>query len=151
MRGFATSFAIAGFILTGGAAISVGEPHSQTELKSAASFANIADENARAVALFTEAGKVIQHPRCLNRVIPRATALRRAMTATRISRSSCEVLMVLVPLRCVAQPAMANQTSIPAAYQAIPTGILPRSRWLGSANRLPRSACRLRTMSAMAA
>ena len=36
------------------------------DLKSAESFAAIADRNARAQALFVEAGKVIQHPRCLN-------------------------------------------------------------------------------------
>ena len=36
------------------------------ELRPASSFAGIADPRARAVALFTEAGKVLQHPRCLN-------------------------------------------------------------------------------------
>ena len=35
-------------------------------LKPADDFASIADKNERAVALFTEAGKVIQHPRCVN-------------------------------------------------------------------------------------
>lgn len=35
-------------------------------LKPAADFASIADKTERAVALFTEAGKVIQHPRCVN-------------------------------------------------------------------------------------
>lgn len=35
-------------------------------LKDAASFASIADPAQRSAALFTEAGKVIQHPRCLN-------------------------------------------------------------------------------------
>lgn len=35
-------------------------------LRSATSFASITDKNARAVALFEEAGKVIQSPRCLN-------------------------------------------------------------------------------------
>jgi hypothetical protein len=37
-----------------------------TGLRDAASFASIADKNARAVAMFEEAGKVIQHPRCVN-------------------------------------------------------------------------------------
>lgn len=36
------------------------------ELKPAASFAGISDERARSVALFEEAGKVLQSPRCLN-------------------------------------------------------------------------------------
>ncbi|CAN7527188.1 Isoquinoline 1-oxidoreductase subunit [Neorhizobium sp. LjRoot104] len=35
-------------------------------LKPAASFQSIANERERSVALFEEAGKVIQHPRCVN-------------------------------------------------------------------------------------
>jgi hypothetical protein len=35
-------------------------------LKDPASFDSIADKNERAIALFEEAGKVIQHPRCVN-------------------------------------------------------------------------------------
>ena len=35
-------------------------------LQDAAMFASIADANQRSVALFTEAGKVLQHPRCMN-------------------------------------------------------------------------------------
>ena len=41
-------------------------PASAGELRPAASFADIADPRARAVALFQEAGKVLQHPRCVN-------------------------------------------------------------------------------------
>lgn len=37
-----------------------------TELRSAASFAGIGDTQARSIALFEEAGKVLQHPRCVN-------------------------------------------------------------------------------------
>lgn len=37
-----------------------------SDLKPASEFSGIADQKARSVALFTEAGKVIQHPRCLN-------------------------------------------------------------------------------------
>jgi hypothetical protein len=37
-----------------------------TELRSVASFATIADTQARSIALFEEAGKVLQHPRCVN-------------------------------------------------------------------------------------
>lgn len=37
-----------------------------TALRPAASFDAIADKNARSLALFEEAGKVIQHPRCIN-------------------------------------------------------------------------------------
>jgi hypothetical protein len=39
---------------------------SSSQLRAAASFANIADERARAIALFEEAGKVLLHPRCVN-------------------------------------------------------------------------------------
>jgi len=35
-------------------------------LQSPRAFASIADEKARSAAFFTEAGKVLQHPRCLN-------------------------------------------------------------------------------------
>jgi hypothetical protein len=35
-------------------------------LKPATDFSSIADKTARSVALFEEAGKVIQHPRCIN-------------------------------------------------------------------------------------
>ncbi|MBD9638971.1 Isoquinoline 1-oxidoreductase subunit [Ensifer sp. ENS07] len=35
-------------------------------LRSVESFQSISDERARSVALFEEAGKVIQHPRCVN-------------------------------------------------------------------------------------
>jgi len=39
---------------------------SATTLQPVSAFAAITDRDARARALFTEAGKVIQHPRCLN-------------------------------------------------------------------------------------
>jgi hypothetical protein len=35
-------------------------------LRPVSDFTSIADEHARAVALFTEAGRVLQHPRCVN-------------------------------------------------------------------------------------
>ena len=38
----------------------------QTELRPASEFESIADESARSIALFEEAGKVISHPRCVN-------------------------------------------------------------------------------------
>jgi hypothetical protein len=37
-----------------------------TELRPASSFAGIADTQTRSIALFEEAGKVLQHPRCVN-------------------------------------------------------------------------------------
>jgi hypothetical protein len=37
-----------------------------TKLQPLSAFANIKDENERSIALFQEAGKVIQSPRCMN-------------------------------------------------------------------------------------
>jgi hypothetical protein len=81
--------AVAALVLLAGAAIqrSVGQtvgsnwPPLATELRSAESFAEIADTQARSIALFEEAGKVFQHPRCMNchpsGDRPRQTNLRR--------------------------------------------------------------------------
>jgi hypothetical protein len=56
-------------------------PQLATELRPPDSFANIADIQARSIALFEEAGKVLQHPRCMNchpaGERPRQTDLRR--------------------------------------------------------------------------
>jgi hypothetical protein len=41
-------------------------PRMATELRPVDSFANIADTQARSIALFEEVGKVLQHPRCMN-------------------------------------------------------------------------------------
>ena len=54
-----------------GAAVSTqqsthAQPVAASELRPAASFSSIADPRERAVALFQEAGKVLQHPRCVN-------------------------------------------------------------------------------------
>ncbi|WP_421934676.1 Isoquinoline 1-oxidoreductase subunit [Phenylobacterium sp.] len=48
------------------AAAVLAEMAQRTSLKPAAAFNRIADKNARSVALFQEAGKVITHPRCSN-------------------------------------------------------------------------------------
>jgi hypothetical protein len=52
-----------------------------SELRPAATFAGIADQRTRSLALFAEAGKVLQHPRCMNchpvGERPRQTDLRR--------------------------------------------------------------------------
>jgi hypothetical protein len=43
-----------------------GQPDASHDLKPVAAFAEIAEKTDRALALFTEAGKVIMHPRCVN-------------------------------------------------------------------------------------
>src|ERR1700730_3395009 len=62
---FASLFSAAVVLVTG-AAMSVGQPGPRSEMKPASAFSDIADRDERAVALFREAGKVIQHPRCVN-------------------------------------------------------------------------------------
>jgi hypothetical protein len=64
----------AALVLIAGAAIqrSAGQtaapnwPQLATELRPAVSFADIPDAQARSIALFREAAKVLQHPRCMN-------------------------------------------------------------------------------------
>jgi hypothetical protein len=48
------------------AAILVSQAAATADLQPPEAFAGIGDESARSVALFTEAGKVLQHPRCVN-------------------------------------------------------------------------------------
>lgn len=57
-------FFLAGLFLLGSAASLASAP--AAPLKSASEFAGIVDPNERSRALFTEAGKVIQSPRCQN-------------------------------------------------------------------------------------
>lgn len=52
--------------LTAGLSLAQESETSSQTLKPASEFDSIADTSARAVALFQEAGKVIQHPRCVN-------------------------------------------------------------------------------------
>jgi hypothetical protein len=56
-------------IVVGIAFIASSQPRPRpdtTSLRAASSFDNIRDRRARSLALFQEAGKVIQHPRCVN-------------------------------------------------------------------------------------
>jgi cytochrome c5 len=53
-------------IVAVGAAVSAKQPAPANSLKSVQSFASIADDKQRSVALFQEAGKVITHARCMN-------------------------------------------------------------------------------------
>lgn len=68
MAGFAVGVAACVMVgMIGHGADAAGEPpvNPQT-LRDVASFNDIAEANARSVALFNEAGKVIQSPRCMN-------------------------------------------------------------------------------------
>lgn len=66
MREIVASLAGAAIVLAAGMAVSVGQAETAAPLKAPASFAGIADKAERSAALFTEAGKVILHPRCVN-------------------------------------------------------------------------------------
>ena len=47
-------------------AVTADVPDQAPSLRSVSAFSDINDERMRSIALFTEAAKVIQHPRCLN-------------------------------------------------------------------------------------
>ena len=66
MRVFPASFAAAMAVVIAGLAVSATRPEPVRGLKPVSEFASIQDKKQRAVALFTEAGKVIRHPRCVN-------------------------------------------------------------------------------------
>jgi hypothetical protein len=66
MRAIFVPLAAGLMVISAGFAYSGGEAPAGKALKPAASFASIADQKERSVALFVEAGKVIQHPRCVN-------------------------------------------------------------------------------------
>jgi hypothetical protein len=66
MRVFPASFAAAMAVVIAGLAVPAVQPGPGPALKPASEFAATADDKQRAVALFTEAGRVIQHPRCVN-------------------------------------------------------------------------------------
>src|SRR5690349_11248765 len=65
MRVLCTSLTAA-IVLATGAAVSFGEPQSDSGLKPVSAFADIKENDARAIALFNEAAKVIESPRCMN-------------------------------------------------------------------------------------
>jgi hypothetical protein len=66
MRAIAASLAGALAVFAAGIAVSAAQPEGASTLKTASAFADITDKRERSVALFEEAGKVIQHPRCVN-------------------------------------------------------------------------------------
>src|SRR5690349_17879676 len=52
--------------LAAGLFLTAGQATETAQLKAAKDFSSVGDERARSVAVFEEAGKVIQHPRCVN-------------------------------------------------------------------------------------
>jgi hypothetical protein len=66
MRALSILLAGAMVIIAVGVAVSAAQPDPANALKSVQSFASIADEQQRSLALFQEVGKVITHARCVN-------------------------------------------------------------------------------------
>jgi len=66
MRVLPASFAAAMAVVIAGLAVPAAQLGPDPVLKPASEFAAMADDKQRALALFTEAGKVIQHPRYVN-------------------------------------------------------------------------------------
>lgn len=66
MRAAALALCGATAIVLAGMAVSAAPPDAGRTLKPVDTFTSIADERARSVALFQEAGKVITHARCVN-------------------------------------------------------------------------------------
>lgn len=66
MRPLSILLAGALVIIAVGVAVSAAQPDPANTLKSVQSFASIADQRQRSLALFQEVGKVITHARCMN-------------------------------------------------------------------------------------
>jgi hypothetical protein len=66
MKAFLVWLGGALIIVATGIAVSARAPEAAQTLKPVSAFTDIADKTERAVAIFNEAGKVIQHPRCVN-------------------------------------------------------------------------------------
>jgi hypothetical protein len=64
--GLFSVLALAGIACALSSSAATHPPTQGTSLRAASSFSAIGDERARSVALFTEAAKVIQSPRCMN-------------------------------------------------------------------------------------
>ena len=86
-------------------------------------------------AIFTELGKVLTHPRCVNchpaGDRPRQGDARPAAPAAGRARAG----RASAASRCAARSATRRRTSTPAACPAIPNGISRRARWRGRARR----------------
>jgi hypothetical protein len=65
MRNYLAALASGMAVLAVGMGVTAGEDPSRT-LRPVTAFSAISDQRERSVALFTEAGKVIMHPRCMN-------------------------------------------------------------------------------------
>jgi len=119
-------------------------------LRPVTAFAVIADDRARAIALFQEAGKVIAHPRCMN-------CHPAGDSPTQTERMQPHLPLVVRGADGHGAPGMMCATCHHAANYDIPgcpdtrIGISRRSRWDGRGARCRRSVSRSRIARATAA
>ena len=131
MRALTVALALGAGLIVFGRGLSDARPDAVGGLKPAADFSTIGDNKERAIALFAEAGKVIQSPRCLNchpandRPLqgddghPHQPLVASAASAAWGRRA------------CIAPRVTDPQISIRAAYRATRCGIWPPSKWHG--------------------
>ena len=101
--------------------------------------------------LFTELGKVLTHPRCVN-CHPAGDRPRQGDVGAAASAAGRARRGRIRPRRpCAARSATRAPISSPAACRAIRTGTSRRARWRGRARRSARSAPRSRIPRATAA
>ena len=142
---------LASLVFAGALVADVQPPQSPSSgLRSPESFATIVDASRRSQALFTELGKVLTHPRCLN-CHPVGDRPRQGEHGRLHQPPVARGPTASVSTPYVARFATRAPISTPAGSRATPNGTLPPSKWLGMANRCTISASRSRTRRAMAA
>ena len=134
MRVLPASFAAAMAVVIAGLAVPAAQPGPAPVLKPASEFAAMADDKQRALALFTEAGKVIQHPRCVN-CHPAGDRPMQGEDSHPISPWSCAAMTVWEQSACDVPRVMVRQTSTPVVFRGIRRGTSRQSKWRGSVNR----------------
>ena len=93
------------------------------ELQPVSSFDKVADGQARSIALFAEAGNVLQHPRCMN-----CHPATERPTQTDWMRPHWSAALTDMARRgCCVRPATTQTISTPATSLATQTGILRRT------------------------
>jgi hypothetical protein len=144
---FQVVVAVAGLLMNSLTTYAVAEGPAD-RLSSVEGFASIPDTAARSAALFTELGKVLTHPRCVN-CHPAGDRPRQGDTM-RLHQPPVERGadgFGLPAMRCPICHQAAN--SIPAGFLAIRSGTSRRARWLGRVRRSARCVPRSRTPRAM--
>src|SRR5262249_50785073 len=103
------------------------------------SFAAIADTAAQSAAMFTELGKVLTNPRCVN-CHPAGDHPRQGEQGRLHQPRAAPTVMACQ--RCAVRSATSRPTSIPLTCRATRNGTSHRVRWRGKVRRSVRSAHR---------